>query len=63
MRQPRETGERAHRPRGVLRLPAVVVAATAAGVALATRKLPGDRRRRARPGGFAAGASAPTAWS
>ena len=88
MRQPRETGGRAHRPRGVLRLLAVVVAAgvaglgalvgvasvsdrpgvflgaglavflaaTAAGVALATRKLPGDRRRRNRLSGFAAGA-------
>jgi proline iminopeptidase len=35
---------------------AVYLAATAAGVALATRKLPGDRRRRARRVGFAAAA-------
>jgi proline iminopeptidase len=88
MRQPGEAVERVHRPRGLLRLLAVVVAAgvagllglvgvasvsdrpsvflgaglvvflaaTAAGVALATRKLPGDRRRRARLDGFAAGA-------
>ena len=34
----------------------VFLAATAAGVALATRKLPGDRRRRARRVGFAVGA-------
>jgi proline iminopeptidase len=37
---------------------AVFLAATAAGVALVTRKVPGARRRRARLGGFAAGALA-----
>jgi proline iminopeptidase len=35
---------------------AVFLAATAAGVALVTRRVPGGRRRRARLGGFAAGA-------